>query len=48
LVAPAGEEAPAIVDGELPAVGRYKVGAAGVKDGRDPAIAGRKTGGSPK
>src|SRR6516165_8499992 len=46
LAAPAGEEALAIVDSELPAVARYKVGAADLEHGRDPAIAGRKTGGS--
>src|SRR6516162_9316386 len=42
LAAPAGEEALAIVDSELPAVARYKVGAADLEHGRDPAIAGRK------
>ena len=44
LLAPAGEEAATVLDGEPPAVDRDQVGAAGFEGGDGPAIEGRKIG----
>jgi len=40
LLAPAGEEAPAILDGDLPAVDRDQVEAAGFEGGVDALVSG--------
>src|SRR5262245_39846968 len=44
LVAPAGQKAPAVIDGSLPAVDRDEVRAARLESGQDPAVVGRNLG----